>query len=291
MRPPAALLERLNTTRLLPSAAQPSVGIGERRSQRKGPGMEFVDHRPYQPGDDTRHLDLHLYARTGDFMMREYSLNQQLPVTIVLDLSPSMTIGRGEKSDRSRQLAQLLGFTALVGGDRVQVIVPEGDQLLVSDRWHGATRAEPMFDWISRASASETLEFPKTLSRLPEHLPPRGMVIVISDWWDAGLEPALDSLAAHGQELLGIQVLSPVEIDPAAMTSGTVTLEDAETGDEIELPVDAALLNRYRQLFAARQAHIEAQFNRRQWHFITVATEDDLTGLFTHTLRARGILS
>src|SRR5690606_30697745 len=106
MRPPAALLERLNTTRLLPSAAQPSVGIGERRSQRKGPGMEFVDHRPYQPGDDTRHLDLHLYARTGDFMMREYSLNQQLPVTIVLDLSPSMTIGRGEKSDRSRQIGR-----------------------------------------------------------------------------------------------------------------------------------------------------------------------------------------
>ena len=291
MRPPAALLERLNTTRLRPSAAQPSVGIGERRSQRKGPGMEFVDHRPYQPGDDTRHLDLHLYARTGEFMMREYSLNQQLPVSIVLDLSPSMTIGRGEKSARARELAQLLGFTALVGGDRVQVIVPEGEQFRVSDRWHGANRAEPMFDWIFRASTSGAQEIPKILSRLPEHLPPRGMVIVISDWWDAGLEPALDNLAAHGQELLGIQVLSPTEIDPAAMTSGTVTLEDAETGDEIELPVDAALMSRYRQLFEARRARIEAQFNRRQWHFITVSTDDDLNQLFTRTLRAQGVLS
>jgi hypothetical protein len=66
MRPPSALLERLTTSRLLPAFAEPSVGTGERRSRRKGPGMEFIDHRPYQTGDDTRHLDPHLYARTAD---------------------------------------------------------------------------------------------------------------------------------------------------------------------------------------------------------------------------------
>lgn len=291
MRPSAALLERLTISRLLPAHAQPSIGTGERRSRRKGPGMEFVDHRPYRAGDDTRHLDPHLYARTGEYMVREYALNQQLPVTIALDLSGSMAAGKGEKLDRARAIAQLLGFTALAGGDRVQVAVatPAGNKL--SPRWHGAARADPMFDWIAREPVTERGDFTAGLRDLRPELPANGLLIAISDWWDGDPGPVLDTLMAAGQEVLAIQVLSPREIDPAGMDNGVVTIEDAETGEEIELAIDAGLLGRYRRLFAARQDELRSLFNGKHWHFITVSTDDDLNRLFTRTLRAQGVLS
>ena len=291
MRPPSALLERLTTSRLLPAFAQPSVGTGERRSRRKGPGMEFIDHRPYQTGDDTRHLDPHLYARTGDFVMREYSLNQQLPVTIVLDLSGSMAAGHGEKSGHAKLIAQLLGFAALAGGDRVQIIVPGDKGNKFSPRWHGAARADMMFDWIAREPAAGRSDFGEALRSVRRDLPSHGLVIAISDWWDGEISPVLDILFSAGHEILAVQVLTPQEIDQAGIETGIVTMEDAETGVELELAIDAGLLSRYRKLFAARQEEMRGLFNSRHWHFVTVSTDDDISQLFTRTLRAQGVLS
>ena len=68
-------------------------------------------------------------------------------------------------------------------------------------------------------------------------------------------------------------------------------MEDAETGEELELAIDAGLLSRYRKLFAARQEEMRGLFNSKHWHFVTVSTDDDISQLFTRTLRAQGVLS
>jgi uncharacterized protein (DUF58 family) len=291
MRPPAALLEHLTTSRLLPAYAQPSVGTGERRSRRKGPGMEFVDHRPYRAGDDTRHLDPHLFARTGDYVVREYALNQQLPVTIVIDPSASMGGREPSKFTQARLIAQLLGFAALAGGDQVQAAIPTPMGNRLSPRWHGAARADLMFDWIGKLPVGGSEDFREALRTLNESLAPNGLVIAISDWWQDDLKPVLDTLFAAGQEVLAIQILSPEEIDPQAMPSGVVTIEDSESGEEIELVVDRTLLDRYREAFALRQEELRAVFNAKHWHFVTVSAQDDLGQLFMRTFRAQGVLS
>lgn len=291
MRPSAALLERLAITRLLPAHAQPSLGTGERRSRRKGAGMEFIDHRPYRAGDDTRHLDPHLFARTGDYVVREYALNQQLPVTIALDLSASMQAAEGDKLARARLIAQLFGFTALAGGDRVQIVVSGSSANLWSPRWHAINRADPMFDWIARQAPSGQADFSGALARMRAELPARGLLIAISDWWDGEIGSALDALHAAGHEVLAIQVLSPEEIDPWRMADGVVTVQDAETGEDVRLAIDAGLLGRYRKLFDQRQQQLRSQFNTRHWHFVSVSTNDEVSQLFTHTLRAQGVLS
>ena len=238
---------------MLPVQARPSIGAGERLSRNRGPGMEFLDYRPYQEGDDTRHLDPYLYARTGDFVLRQYARTQQLPVTVVLDLSGSMAAARDGKLERAKEISQVLGFVALAGGDRVQIVVPSSDGLRFSDRWHGAARADFLFDWVAKQPTGKHVDFSGQLADLRQHLPSRGLVVVISDWWDENTAPALEGLFAADQEVLAIQVLSEAEIDPSALGQGVVTMEDAESGDEIELAVDADLINRYRDLFTARQ--------------------------------------
>lgn len=291
MRPPAALLEYLRTSRLLPVQARPSVGTGERRSRRKGAGMEFVDYRPYRAGDDTRHLDPHLYARMGEHVLREYALSQQLPVTIIIDASASMSVDGGHKALQARLLAQLFGFAALAGGDRVQLAISNGPASALSPRWHGLARAEAMFAWIEASPGGKGADFLAFLGQVRKELPAHGLVIVISDWWETEPEPVLEQFFAADQEIVAIQVLEPLEIDPAGMKQGDLIMEDIETGEDLHLTLDAATLERYGALFARRQEHLRALFHRKHWPFVTVSAEDDLSQLFMTTFRAQGILA
>ena len=79
MTPSPRLLQSLQRSRLLVRSAKATVGIGERRSDAKGSGMEFLDFREYQPGDDVRHLDPHLFARTGAHYVSIGALTHSAP--------------------------------------------------------------------------------------------------------------------------------------------------------------------------------------------------------------------
>ena len=121
MIPSPALLTSLMRSRLLVRQARATIGIGERRSRGKGAGMEFIDYREYQPGDDVRHLDPHLHARTGGYFVRQHAVYQQLPITIVVDGSASMNFGTPTKFDFACGLAAAELMLAAVGGDRSPV--------------------------------------------------------------------------------------------------------------------------------------------------------------------------
>lgn len=150
MIPPPALLTSLMRSRLLVRHAKATVGIGERRSHHKGSGMEFVDYRRYQPGDDVRHLDPHLHARTGDHYVRQYEVYRQLPITIIVDGSASMGFGTPTKFDFACGLASALAFVGLAGGDAVDVAVHAGGRLRWHPRVRGMRRAQEIFHWFAR---------------------------------------------------------------------------------------------------------------------------------------------
>lgn len=290
MRPPPQLLDRLMTTRLMPLRAQPAAGVGERRSRLKGAGMEFLDHRPYRAGDDTRHLDLHVLARTGEAVIREYAQMRQLPITVVLDGSGSMAAD-ARKFEQASLLAQVLGYVGLAAGDRVQVVVAGADGLRWSPRLQGGQRADTLFRWIADQPAGGTMGFADALHQIAGQLNVRGMVVAISDWWDEDLPEQLALLDAAGQEVLALQVLSPVERQPELLGKGILTLADAETGDEIEVRMTPDTFNRYTKMLAEWQQRLTDICSARQWHFLSLDSDADLTEFCMRTLRGRGVLS
>src|SRR5256714_9895011 len=116
------LLRRLEQFQLLAARRAKSSAKGERRSRARGQSVEFADHRSYVAGDDFRYLDWNLYGRLDRLFLKLYEEERELPVTVFLDASESMTFGEPRKFDFARQVAAAVGYVALCGFDRVSVV-------------------------------------------------------------------------------------------------------------------------------------------------------------------------
>jgi uncharacterized protein (DUF58 family) len=289
MMPSPGLLASLKRARLIVRRARATTGIGERRSRRKGSGMEFVDYRKYQPGDDVRHLDPHLYLRTGSHYVREHAVEQQLPVSIIVDGSASMKFGTPSKFDFSRGLAAALAFVGLAGGDVVEVGVHASGRLSWSPRVRGVRRAPVLFDWLA-AQRPGGSGFGDVLGRALSRLAYCGLAIVISDWWVD--DPAdLQVLASLRQEVCAVHVVSAEELDPARLGIGEACLVDSETAHEIELMVDRDVLDSYRRAFVFWQDRLRAQIAEGLGRYLPVRSDADLERLLIHDWRQLGLIA
>lgn len=288
---PPSTLQRLTRRRLVVRQAAASTGIGERRSRAKGTGIEFADHRPYQLGDDIRHLDRHVLARLGEHYIRQFSLYQQLPVTILLDASASMRFGQPDKFGVARALTAGLGYVALAGGDRVQVGAFSGDQVVWLPPLHGVGRAPTLFAWLKGISPHHITNLTAAAQQAIERLRPRGLLIIVSDWWMSNLEPALRIFDASQQELVAVQVTAPEEEEPERLGVRDMRMVDVETGHEVELSLDAAAISRYRRDFGVWKREVRDAVQAHRGVLLGVRSDADLEQVLVHDWRVAGLIT
>src|SRR5207247_1340610 len=93
---------------------------GARRSRKRGRSIEFADFRNYTPGDDFRLIDWNAYARLDRFMLRLFTAEEELPLSLFVDLSGSMDWGTPNKAVTARRLAGAIAYVALAALDRAQ---------------------------------------------------------------------------------------------------------------------------------------------------------------------------
>jgi uncharacterized protein (DUF58 family) len=285
-----ALLQKLGRTRLRVRQAVASTGIGERRSRAKGAGMEFADHRVYQLGDDIRHLDQHVHARLGELHVKQFSVYQQLSVTILLDASASMAYGRPEKFGCAAALAAGLAYIALSGGDQVLVGAFSGEKLQWYSRLHGARRAAVLLGWLEGLRPHGDTDLSRTARGATPRLRRNGLLIVISDWMAEGAEEALAVFQGLRQEVVGIHVLAPDELEPEQVGFGDVRFVDAESDQEVEASLDAAAYQRYREALRAWSTELKDQLQQRQGTYLPVRSDDDPERLFLRDWRVQGLI-
>src|SRR5215472_17501023 len=94
----------------------------ERRTRRRGTGLEFADYRAYVAGDDFRHLDWKAYLRLNRLILRLFEEEEDLPIYFFVDASQSMTYGDPSKLDYARRVAAALCYIGLSNLDRVHVV-------------------------------------------------------------------------------------------------------------------------------------------------------------------------
>jgi uncharacterized protein (DUF58 family) len=285
------LLQRLSRSRLLVRSAVASVGIGERRSRSKGVGIEFADHRPYQLGDDIRYLDQHVHARLGENYIRQYSVYQQLPITILLDASRSMRYGAADKFAFATSLTAALGYLALVGGDRILVGAFGGSHLDWFTPLHGVRRAQELFSWLERLEPAGVTDIASVARSAMPRLRPEGLLLLISDLLAPGFEDALTLFGLAKQDLVGVQVVAAEEEDPDQLGSGELRLVDAETGSEIELSFDADQRERYRDNYQRWRSDMRQTFQRRSGLFLTARSDVAIDRLLLQEWRSAGLIA
>ena len=283
------LLRRLEQFQLLAARRAKSSAKGERRSRARGQSVEFADYRNYVAGDDFRYLDWNLFGRLDKLFLKLYEEERELPVTIFLDASESMTFGTPRKFDFARQVAAAIGYVAICGFDRVSV------QLFPDAMGEGAIRGAlrsvrgrksslQFFQNLSLVSASGTASFNEALRRAALTARRSGVGIVLSDFLDpAGYEPGLTALIGRGFQVSAVQILAPEEVNPTEF--GDLRLVDSENGSVQEVTFGKFRLKNYQQTVQNYIQRLREFCQSRGINFFTTTSDAPLEKLLLKQLR------
>jgi uncharacterized protein (DUF58 family) len=236
--------------------ARSGVG-GERVAPRRGSSAEFLEHRPYAPGDDLRRMDWQAFARTGDPVLKLFRAEEDVVVRLVVDASASLDVGSPSKLWVAKRMAAAVGYMALASSERAQVLAASDGLVRAREPVRGRGALAKLLREIDDISAGRGTDLARALDGVVLRSSRPGLLVVVSDFLDAGpFEAALTRVAAAGHDLALVQVLAPEEVDPP--WEGDVALEDAETGAVLEVTLDArtveAYLARLRGLYATLRA-------------------------------------
>jgi uncharacterized protein (DUF58 family) len=274
---PARVVDRLAQRRIRPRGARPTVGGGDRTSGSSGAGMEFVEHRPYQPGDDFRHLDRHAYARFRAPFVKRFAADRGLDVTLLVDRSASMELGRPGKASVAASLAAGVASAVLGGGDRLRVGTFSGGGRVVL---HRPTTGIGRLADVVRNIAGHRAEGVTDLARVAEQSVGRGAVggsgitVVLSDWWTDDPGAAVRVLARASGEVVAVHLLSRDEEEPAEVGEGSLRLEEAETGDVLEVNVDASVHAAYRRALDDWRARLRTAVTEVGGRYLPVRSDE-----------------
>jgi len=251
-----AVLAGISSLDLLAKTVVDGFVAGLHRSPDFGFSQEFAEYRAYVPGDDLRHVDWNLYARTERCFLKRYRGETNSQLTVLLDASNSMqyTSGPTNKMDYARFVAASLFYLAIRNQRDAAGLIVFDDEVRewVSPSTRQGQLAR-LLAALERAEPHARTDFAKSLRHFQMHLHRRGIVIVISDFYQdpATIVRDLAPLRFHGNEVVLFHILDPQEILP--VLKGSSLLVDLETDEKIEVVPDYA-----KTIYAAKvDAHIE----------------------------------
>lgn len=228
---PETLLQ-LNPFELRARMIVEGIRSGSHTSPHQGLSVEFKQHRPYVPGDDLKHLDWRVLARSDRPTIKQYEQETTLDVSILVDCSASMRFGSlkmksgwgGTKSrtnnptwtkyDHATAVSAALSWMSLQQSDRV------GLNLFSEGLVHSVSRRSTGDQWrqiisaLSRQPVETGTNFERSLEHILSTIKNRSLIILISDFLQdpAGLRNSIARVKHQKNDLICIQVLDDQEI-------------------------------------------------------------------------------
>lgn len=282
-----ALLRRLEALALVVRRAVKGQMGGERRSITRGRSPEFADFRNYTPGDDYRLIDWNAYARLDRYMLRLFVAEEELPLSLFVDLSGSMDWGSPNKAVTARRLGGAIAYVALAALDRVRITVFADGPSSGGAPHRGRRAAQDLFARLQSFPVGGPTDYAKLVAPIARQRP--GMTVLITDGLgETSIEPAITALQQARQEGAILQLLAPQEI--SLEWTGDARLKDAETGVERELTSTPRTQQAYRTALARRTDEIERTAKRRGMRFARLTTDEPVDDMVRRTLREIGLV-
>jgi uncharacterized protein (DUF58 family) len=275
-----ALRPRCHALRLPMRQAAASALAGAYRSRFRGRGVDFLESRNYQPGDDIRNMDWRVTARTGRAHTKVFQEERERPVLVVVDAAPSLFFGTRKrlKSVAAAQLAAAVAWAAVRRGDRIGgfLFAPgRHRELRPAGGRRGAMRMiQGLVDWLQPDPelAGEPEALSTALERVRHTVRPGSLVVIISDFFglDEPCNRHLSRLRQHN-DVIGCQVLDAAEHQ---LPLGRYPITDGHLSTVLDMGRRASR-SRYESMGLRHLNEPRRLFQKHQCGWLVLNTDED----------------
>ena len=205
---------------------------GEYHSVFKGQGMEFIEVREYQVGDDVRNIDWNVTARSGFPYVKKFREERELLVMILVDLSSSQRFGTAQrfKIEIAAEISAVLAFSAIQNNDKVGILIftDQIERVIPpkKGRYHVLRLIREVLYYQPQGKGTNLALALEYAGRM---LHRRSIIFLISDFMASGYEKPLKTLSRK-HDIIALRIKDPRE--ERLPEVGLLELEDAETGQQ-----------------------------------------------------------
>jgi len=231
----AEILKKIRTLEIKTKGLVQTAFAGDYHSVFKGRGMNFSDVREYQPGDEIRSIDWNVTARFGTAFVKQFTEERELTVMLIVDVSASGNFGSTTQSKRelAAEVACLLAFSAIRNNDKVGLLLfTDQIELFIPPKKGRSHTLRLIREILFFEPQGRGTEPALALDYLNKIVTRRAVVFFISDFQTPDFSQAL-AVSGRRHDFVAIQIHD--EREKVLPNVGIITLEDAETGEQIEI--------------------------------------------------------
>ena len=272
---PKEILKKIRRLELRTRRLVSSTFAGQYHSVFKGRGMNFEEVREYAPGDEIRSIDWNVTARMNTPYVKKFTEEREMTVMLVVDVSASGTFGSVNLSKRelAAEVASILAFSAINNNDKVGLLLFSDDvELFIppkKGRLHTLRLIREMLYFEPKGRGTNLAGALDYLNRVISR---RAVVFMISDFIAPNFEKALTVASRH--DVVAMPVSDPGESKLPDV--GIITLEDAETGEQIDINTGSRAVRRgLADLEETRRKAMNKLFRSRRVDTVPLSTTED----------------
>lgn len=272
-----AVLAEISSLDLIAKTVVDGFIAGLHHSPDFGFSQEFAEYRAYTPGDDLRHVDWNVFARTEKMYLKRYRGETNTALMVLLDASASMGFGSGtvRKFDYARFLASAVVYLAHLQRDSAGLIAFHDDVTNFIRPSARQGQLMRLLHGIDKAQLGKRTDFAKPFFELQQFLRRRGVTVLISDFFEdpEKIVQTVSPLRFRGNEVILFHILDPKEVDPKL--GEPALLVDMETDEAIEVTPDYAR-GEYREKIGSHIENLRSKAQGAGLDYFLIRTDQPL---------------
>ena len=272
----AEVLKKIRALEIKTKGLVQTVFAGDYHSVFKGRGMNFEDVREYQPGDEIRAIDWNVTARLGTAFVKKFTEERELMVVLVVDVSASGNFGSVSQSKRelAAEVACLLAFSAIRNNDKVGLLLfSDRVELFIPPKKGRSHTLRIIREILFFEPAGRGTAPALALDYLNKVVTRRAVVFFVSDFQTGDFSREL-SVSGRRHDFIAVHIQDQRE--EMLPNVGIITLEDAETGEQVEInTADRTTRARFSALAETRRVELNQTLRRNSIDAISLRTGED----------------
>src|SRR6266700_2194158 len=270
------ILKKIRTLEIKTRGLVETAFAGDYHSVFKGRGMNFEDVREYQPGDEIRTIDWNVTARLGTAYVKKFTEERELTVMLIVDVSASGNVASTSQSKRelAAEVACLLAFSAIRNNDKVGLLLfTDRVELFIPPKKGRSHTLRIIREILFFQPQGRGTEPALALDYLNKVVTRRAVVFFISDFQAPDFSQAL-AVSGRRHDFVAIHIKD--ERERVLPNIGIITLEDAETGEQLEInTADRRTRSLFSELVSGRETELSHTLRRNNIDSITLQTGRD----------------